>query len=373
LKLLYVVNEARFFISHRLPLGLEALQRGLEVVVVTAPGTGEDRLATYGFRHLPIDMSRSGFNPLQELATYRGLKAIYRSEMPDLVHHVTIKPVIYGSFAARRAKVPAIVNAVPGMGYLFTRRGVWASVMRAVVNALYRAAFSGSHMRVIFQNREDMKGFIGHDIVKKEQTVLIRGSGVDLDLFDPTRPKPEVITILMVARMLRHKGVFEFARAAAEVKRQHPDWRFLLVGGTDFGNPTSLTEEQLKQLEVEYGVEWQGHSDRVQDLMADAHIVCLPYYREGVPKTLLEGAAAGRGLIASDIAGCREVITDGVTGLLVPPREVAPLAVAMLRMGEDNELRERCAQAANEKAIAVFSIDDVVEHHFRVYNELLSS
>ena len=371
MKLLFVVNEARFFLSHRLPLGLAALARGYEVVVVTAPDTGEQQLAQYGFRHLPVPLSRSGFELTQEYLCYRALKRVYREEAPDLVHHVTIKPVIYGSFAARTADVPAVVNAVPGMGFVFTRHGAWAAVLRAIVNLLYRMAFAHPNMRVIFQNTEDLRGFLGHAIVRKEQTVLIRGSGVDLAAFHPCPEPPPPLTFVLVARMLWDKGVSEFAQAAARVLAEHPDWRFQLAGSADPGNPSSLSEDELKQLQQDYGVQWLGHCDDIPGLLQRCHVVCLPTYREGLPKTLLEASAAARPMIASDIAGCREVVTDGVTGRLVPAREVEPLAAAMLELGRDPVLRSRYGRAARDKAEAVFSVDDVVDHTFRVYDELL--
>ncbi len=372
MKILYVVNEAQFFLSHRLPLGLEAQARGYEVVVVTAPDTGEEQLARHGFRHVAVPMSRSGFVLRQEFSTYQAMKRIYLAEQPDLVHHVTIKPVIYGSFAARTTGVGAVVNAVPGMGFVFSRRGMRASILRSLVNLLYRLAFSHANMRVIFQNGEDLRGFLGHAIVRRENTVLIRGSGVDLDNFHPSVEPAGPITFTLVARMLRDKGLFEFAQAGAIARQQHPDWRFQLAGGVDPGNPTSLTEAELHDLESQYGVEWLGHCEDVAQLLEASHVVCLPtFYREGVPKTLLEAAAAGRPMIVSDIAGCREVVTDGVTGLLVPAREVQSLAKAMLLMGEDEVLRSRCGRAARDKAEAVFSVGDVVEHTFRVYDELL--
>ena len=372
MKIIYVVNEARFFLSHRLPLGLQALAQGFDVLVVTAPNTGEQNLAQYGFRHLAVPMSRSGFVLNQEIGAYRALCGIYRAEQPDLVHHVTIKPVIYGSFAARRTGVQAIVNAVPGMGFVFTRRGIKAAFLRGFVNALYRLAFASNKMRVIFQNSEDLRAFLGHNIVRREQTVLIRGSGVDLSLFAPRQEPPEPITFVLVARMLRDKGVLEFAKACREVKVKHPDWQFVLAGDTDPGNPTSLSKEQLQTLERDYGVQWLGHCTDVAGLLQRCHVAVLPtFYREGVPKTLLEAAAAGLPMIASDIAGCREVVTHGVTGLLVPPRLVAPLGAAMLQMGEDSQLRLRCGRAARDKAEAVFSVEDVVDHTFRIYAELL--
>ena len=385
MKILYVVNDASFFLSHRLPIGLKALELGHDVAIVTAPNTGEQGLAQFGFRHIPIEMSRSGFNVWQEIMTFRRLTALFRREVPDLVHHVTIKPVIYGSFAAKTCSVRAVVNAVPGMGFVFSRRGMFAAVARTVINLLYRWAFSHPNMRVIFQNTEDMHAFLGHAIVRRDQAVLIRGSGVDLNQFDPTplniepQNKPASqddhapLVFLMVARMLKDKGVNEFARAAASVATVHPDWQFLLAGGEDPGNPTSLSKAQLQGLEAEYGIRWLGQVENIPALMASAHVICLPtYYREGLPKVLLEASAAGRAMIASDIAGCREVVTPGVTGLLVPPRAIRPLVKAMLTLGEDAQLRDRFGAAARKKAEAIFSVDDVVEHTFRVYAELLT-
>lgn len=373
MKLLYVVNEARFFISHRLALGLAAIARGDDVCVITAPGTGEEELAQYGLKHVSVPLSRSGFTLLQEVAAYRTLKQIYRRERPDLVHHVTIKPVIYGSLAARAASVPAVVNAVPGLGSVFSQRGAKAATLRILVNLLYRFAFFNANMRVIFQNSEDLGEFINHNIVRREQTILIRGSGVDIGAYQPCAEPTSPPIFVLVARMLKEKGIIEFAQAAALVKRQHPTWRFLLAGDLDPGNPSALTQAQLIDLQDEYGVEWIGYHSDMPSLMAQSHVVCLPtYYREGLPKTLLEASAAQRAMIATDIAGCREVITPGVNGLLVPPRAVEPLAEAMLLLGTDADMRQRLARSARDKAEAVFSVDDVVDHTFRVYDELLA-
>ena len=373
MKLLYVVNEARFFLSHRLPLAREALARGYDVAVVTAADTGEAALAAEGLRHIPVPLSRSGFAPLQELRSYKAISRVLSEERPDVTHHVTIKPVIYGSLAARRKGVPAVVNAVPGMGFVFARRGVRAAILRTLVNAMYRIAMAHPRMKVIFQNTEDMRGFIGHAIVRREDAVLIRGSGVDLDEFAPA-PEPEGPPVfVLVARMLRDKGINEFARAAKRVRAVHPDWRFLLAGDVDEGNPTSFSANELKALESEYGVTWLGQCADVAKVMQESHVVCLPtFYREGVPKALLEASAVGRPMIATKIAGCREVVTDGVTGILVAPREVDGLGKAMLKLGEDPALRRRFGEAARARAEAVFSEADVVEHTFRVYEELTS-
>jgi len=373
-KILFVVNEARFFLSHRLPLGLQALARGFEVVIVTAPDTGEEQLSEHGFRHIAVPLTRSGFALVQEVAAYRALKRIFREERPDLVHQVTIKPVIYGSFAARRTKIGAVVNAVPGMGFVFSHKGLRAALLRVGVYLLYRFAFVGLPMRVIFQNSEDLNEFLQRGILRKEQTVLIRGCGVDLDAFRPHAPSTQdACVFVLVARMLREKGVEDFAASAHRLKQVRPQWRFLLAGDTDPGNPSSLSQHELRKLEQDSGVEWLGQVRDVAALLGDCDVMVLPtYYREGLPKTLLEASAAGLPMIASDIAGCREVVTDGVNGVLVPVRDVDALTQAMLHIGEDPALRRRYGQAARDKAEAVFSIDDVVEHTFRVYQDLLT-
>lgn len=374
MKFLFVVNEAQFFVSHRLSLGLEAQARGHEVLVASAANTGEEALDAFGLRHIALPLSRSGFNVFEEFRLYRALCRLYRLENPHLVHHVTSKPIIYGSFAARRTRVGAVVNAVPGMGLIYSRRGWWSGLVRACFNLMYRLAFAGLATRVIFQNTEDLKAFVAHGIVRRDNAVLIRGSGVDLTEFAPVAEPPGPIKFVMLARMLREKGVVEFAMAAKALARRYPDWQFVMAGATDPGNPSSLSEDELSALERECGVSWIGRCDAVPELLASAHVVCLPtYYREGLPKSLLEAAAAGRGIVATDIAGCREVVTNGVTGLLVTPRSIRSLVKAMECMGVDELLRRTCGQAARRKAEAVFGVDDVVNHHFRVYEELLVS
>ena len=372
MKILFVVNEASFFLSHRLPIAEEAARRGYEVMVVCGEGTGEQKLGALNLSYRTLALSRSGINPLEEWRTFRTLLRIYRDERPDLVHHITIKPVLYGTQAARWSNVPAVVNAVPGMGFIFTRRGPIAAIRRSFVNFWYRIALSHSNMRVIFQNIEDLRGFLAHAIIDREQAALIRGAGVDLNLFTST-PEPEgPVTFVLIARMLRDKGVREFVEAAQRVKEQHPDWRFRLVGEVDPGNPSSLSTHEIAAWQASGAIEWLGHRDDVEVVIAAAHVVCLPSYGgEGLPKVLLEGAACGRAMIASDVPGCREVVRDEVTGITVPPRDAQALEQAMVRLGEDPSLRARFGRSARQKAEAVFSVEDVVRHTFLVYEELL--
>ena len=374
LTVLYVVNDAAFFLSHRLRLACEARNCGFRVVIVCGEDTGESRLAAHGFEFRTIPLSRSSFNPFRELRTYRALERIYRSEQPDLVHHVTIKPVIYGTRIARRLQVAAVVNAIPGLGFVFTRRGKWAWMRRRLVSAMYRSALRHPNMRLILQNREDLDSFIANMRVAPKQTCLIRGAGVDLEEFS-FAPEPEAPPgFILVARMLADKGVRQFVEAARSVKARRPAWRFTLLGGVDPGNPSSLSAAELESWDTEGVVHWAGHRDDVADCMRGHHIVCLPtYYREGLPKSLLEAAAIGRAMIASDIPGCRDIVRDGVTGLVVPPRDVPALATAMVRLGEDGALRERLRNAARSRAEELFSVEDVVHDTFLVYEELLGA
>ena len=370
-KILFVVNDAGFFKSHRLRLAQEALCRGYEPVVVCGAATGEEALGDFGIRCRSFDLSRSGLNPLRDLNTVLVLLRIYRDEAPDIVHHVTIKPVIYGTLASRLARVPAVVNAIPGMGFVFTRRGFGAQIVRSLVNLLYRIALSHDNMRFIFQNREDLQSFVSHTVIPQQSTYLIRGSGVDLDEF-PHLPEPDApVCFVLVARMLSDKGVREFVDAARDVRKMRPDWRFVLVGGIDPGNPSSLTEAELEIWNAEGVVEWLGHRTDVREVLGESHVVCLPSYREGLPKSLLEASGIGRAMIASNVPGCREVVRDGITGLLVEPRDARALATAMLRLGDDPTLRARMGVAARERAVALYSIEDVVHDTFLIYDELL--
>ena len=370
-KILFVVNDAGFFVSHRLRLAQEAQAKGFEAVVACGTGSGEAVLAEHRIRVRPFVLSRSGFNPISEWRSYRALLRIYREEAPDIVHHVTIKPVIYGTIAARAAQVPGVVNAISGLGFIFTQQGRMAGMKRRLVNLLYRFALRHPNMHVIFQNREDLQDFVQGNVVAERCAHLIRGSGVDLAEFAATAEEPPPPTFVLVARMLRDKGIREFVAAAQILRTEHPDWKFRLVGGTDVGNPSSLSDAQLQTWTRQGSVEWLGHRRDIRAILQSAHVVCLPSYREGLPKSLLEAAAMGRAMIAADVPGCREIVRDGITGLLVPPRDCVGLAHAMRRLGEDPALRTRLGRAAHERALALYSIEDVIRDTFLIYAAVL--
>ena len=367
-----MVNEGRFFLSHRLELALEALRRGDDVLVVCGRNTGEERFREHGIPFMTFHLTRSGANPISEVRSLTALRRIYRGTRPDLVHHVTIKPVLYGTAVARWCGVGAVVNAVPGLGFLFTGEGLWPFLRTRLVLLLYRLAMSHPNMAVIFQNGDDRRVFLEHGLVSRVEAKLIQGSGVDLERFSYKPPAEGDVTFLLVARMLRDKGVMEFVDAARALKRQRPGWRFQLAGDVDPGNPTSLRVEEIRSWERSGTVEWLGRRDDVAELMAHSSVVVLPSYREGMPKVLLEAAAVGRPMIASDIAGCRQIVRPGETGLLVQARSSKPLTEAMLTLGDDPALRQQMGIAARELAEKSFSVRKVVSETFSIYADLLS-
>jgi len=369
-RLLFVVNDAGFFLSHRLVLAEAARAAGYDVHVATPPGSGADRIGARGFPHHAIVLSRRGSRPWAEAASVAALVALYRRLHPALVHHVTVKPVLYGSIAARIAGVPGVVNAVSGLGYLFIAPGALARVRRGAVMTAYGIAFRGRATRVIFQNEDDRGLFVGAGLVPIRRTVLIRGSGVDLAEFRPAPEPPDPAVVVLPARMLWDKGVGEFVEAAAALRAEGMVARFVLVGDTDPGNPAAISGERLREWQAAGTVEWWGHRTDMPAVLAAAHVVCLPSYREGLPKALLEASAAGRPIVTTDVPGCREVVRDGENGWLVPVREAAPLAERLRILLTDAGLRERMGRRGRAIAEAEFGVERVVAATLELYGAL---
>ena len=372
LKILYVVNDGPFFLSHRLPLALAARDAGYEVHVATPAWPGAEHLRAQGLVFHDIPLLRRGTRPFQELKGFMALLRLYRGLRTDIVHHVTIKPVLYGGIAARMAGVPAVVSAVPGLGYVFINRGARIAVVRRLVMCVYRLALRQRRLRVIFQNPDDMVLFVKQGLVRRGDGVLIRGSGVDMENFSPRPEAPGTPVVLLASRMLWDKGVGEFVEAAHRLREAGVAARFVLVGDTDPGNPAAIPRTQLEAWRDAGAVEWWGHQADMQEVFAAAQVVCLPSYREGVPKVLIEAAACGRPSVATDVPGCREIVRHEVNGLLVPPRDAQALADALRRLVEDPDLRARLGRAGRDIAVAEFSLRRVIDETLGVYSDLLS-
>lgn len=368
--LLFVVNVDWFFLSHRLPLALAARDAGMKVTVAAADTGQSRRIIAEGLDFVPLPFTRSGTGFIRELRSLVELWRLYRRLRPDLIHHVTIKPVLYGSIAAQLAGGIASVNAVSGLGYTFTdmkrSRG-----LRSLTTLLYRFAFRHARSRVIFQNPDDIQVFADMSILRDEQIVLIRGSGVDTDAFQPTAEPDGIPVVVLASRMLWDKGVREFVNAAQLLRNLGTRARFVLIGGSDEGNPTAVPVQQLEEWQTEGIIEWWGHTNDIKQVFALSHVVVLPSYREGLPKVLLEAAASGRPIVATDVPGCREVVKHDVNGLLVQARNVEDLAGAMKKLINDKSLRQEFGQRGREIAVQEFSLDIVVRKTLDVYAEFV--
>ena len=367
LKLLFVVTEDWYFVSHRLPLAVAAQAAGFEVAVATRDGRQADVVRQAGIRLIPCELSRRGGNPLREvLALWR----LYRREQPDLVHHVALKPVMLGALAAWLARVPAQVNAVAGLGWLFTSSSGIVRLARPVLRRLLAQLLNQSQSLTIVQNPED-RALLARSGVAATRLRLIRGAGVDVQIFYPVVPPPAPVCIALVARMLWDKGVGEFVKAAQRLTEAGVNARFILVGDPDPANPASVPAATLRSWHGQHGVEWWGRREDMPAVMQSMHIACLPsFYGEGLPKSLLEAAACGLPIITSDAPGCREIVQEGVNGWLVPVRDVDALVVALRKLIDDPGLRLRMGEQSRLLVETAFSLELVLAQTLAVYREL---
>src|SRR5690606_17385950 len=300
MKIIYIVNVDWFFISHRLPIALEALNQGHEVYIFAKDTGRMTYLESLGLNIHPINLERGSINPFQTLKLLSDLKEKITSIQPDVVHLVTIKPVLIGGLASILAKVPSIVYAISGLGFIFTNTMLKAKILRLGIIPLYRLALSAKNKTVIVQNLDDLRILRQYVAIPESQTTLIPGSGVDLKQFD-FQPLPLTNKIvLMACRLLADKGVYEFQKSAQLLKEKYPEVRFVLVGGIDPDNPASLTEQELNNWVENGDLEWWGHQMNMAEILRQATMVVLPSYREGMPKVLLEAQALGRPIVTTD-------------------------------------------------------------------------
>lgn len=366
--LVYVITEDWFFASHFLDRSLAAVAAGYRVTVVTRSRETAKQLETLGLSFRNIEFARRGLNPLKEILTILQLRKIFRQLKPDIIHNIALKPVVLGSIAAQFARVQNVVNALVGMGYVFTSTEKQARLLRPFVNALIRYVLNCQNTKVIIENNDDLKNLVAGKFVKRDSIALIKGAGVDLEKFSYQQQPPAPIKVIMVSRMLRDKGVEEFVQAARLINETKSDVRFLLVGEADEGNPTSISRKQLESWNQDGSVNWLGARTDIAELLTSCHIACLPSYREGLPKSLIEAAAAGRPIVTTDVPGCREVVTEGVNGFLVPPQDSKSLAVAIDKLIANPSLREKMGTTNRLKAELEFANAIIIQQTQTVYD-----
>ncbi|MGH8627419.1 MAG: glycosyltransferase family 4 protein, partial [Gammaproteobacteria bacterium] len=316
LRLLLFANTEWYLFNFRLALARAARAQGAEVVMVSPPGPYGEKLRGEGFRWVSVPMARRSLNPIREVFLLWALWRLYRRERPDIAHHFTIKCVVYGALAAKGVGTRGIVNAVAGMGYVFSSDDLLARALRPLVRLLLWFAMGGRKSRLIVQNPDDRRTVVNAGLMDASHVRLIAGSGVDTQRYHPRSDAPcasgRTPSVVFAARLLWAKGVAEFVRAAQVLRAEGLDIQFLVAGEPDAGNPASVPEEQLTAWREEGSVSLLGHVQDMPALMATADVVVLPSYREGVPRSLIEAAAAGLPIVATDVPGCREVVEDGV-------------------------------------------------------------
>ncbi|MDA0654182.1 MAG: glycosyltransferase family 4 protein [Proteobacteria bacterium] len=379
-RLLFVLNEAYFFLSHRLPVAERARAEGWEVHVAAPPdhvwappGFSVADLEAQGFIFHPIPLSRRGTNLFGEARTFLALWRLFVRLRPNLVHLVTIKPNLYGGLAARLARVPSVVFAVTGLGQVFVARGARAAMLRAVVRGLLRIALGHPNRRVIFQNHDDFRTWVDAGIVPPDAAMVVRGSGVDLAAYRAGPPPPGAPLVVLASRLIWEKGVQAFADAARLLRSEGVEARFALVGDTQPSNPRAVPAAILDAWQRDGVVEWWGYRGDMAAVLAESSIVCLPStYGEGIPKILLEAAAAGRPIVTNDIAGCREAVEDGITGWLVPPGDGAALAARLRDLIENPGRAADFGAAGRDLAEREFSDDAIAAATVEVYRMLAS-
>lgn len=370
-RLLFVVNVDWFFASHRLPIAAALIDRGVEIHLAcgTTPGWPQ-RLQAAGLQVHELPFTRRGRSPVELAGLVPRLRALQRRLRPDVVHNVSVKPVLLGSIAARLAGTPAVVNAISGFGHLLAP-GESGRLARTATLTAYRLALRAPRTtRVIFQNRAALEGFVARRLVRPDDAVLIRGMGVDPDRFHPPEQEPDPPVVMLTARMIRSKGVEEFLQAAAQLRDRFPDVRFELVGGPDDGNPLAYRANELARRATDHGVHYLGASDDVAAAMQHSTIQVLPTHHEGLPKSLLEAAATGRAIVTTDIPGCREVIDDHHNGRLVPVGDVDRLTDVLAELLTDPAQRDRLGAAARQRVEERFTVDRIVEQHLALYEEV---
>lgn len=370
-RLFIVVNQDWFFLSHRLPIAIAAREAGYDVSVVCENTGVSGKISDAGLRPISMPINKAGKNIKDELKTFFFLYQLFKKEKPDIVHMVGLKTMLWGSIACRLTGVKAIISAVCGLGLLFDEKHADSFITRMILKVL-RLTHQGDNVRIVFQNNDDRKLFLDNKIITEDKCVFTNGSGIDLSNYTYAPEPDEVpIKVIFTARMVEDKGTLVLIDAARKLEKDYRNRiRFLLCGGLDT-NPHGITQERLESLcDGEY-IQWLGHRKDVLELLKSSHIMAFPsWYREGLPKSIIEAEAVGRPVVTTDSVGCRDTIIDGYNGYKVQPKNAVALATAIKKLVDNSELRKEMGRNARAFAIKKFNIDDVVRVHLDSYNTL---
>lgn len=375
LKVLYLVTEDWIFCGHRLPTARAARDAGFEVLVATRVAEHGAAIEAEGFRLIPLEWRRRNFSPLQAIREIFAIAKLYRREVPDIVHHVALKPVVFGGLAAWLAGTPAVLNALTGLGSAFsgTGRKLAAKVAGWAARAALGPILRRPNSVVTVENPDDAAVLTGFGMIPAGTARIIRGSGVDIQRYQPLLEPDGPFTVGVAARLLRSKGIPELAEAQRRLRAAGLDVRLLIAGTGDPDNPTNLPENELAEMCRIPGLTFLGHVDDVRTLWARCHVACLPSHREGLPMALMEAAACGRAIVATDVPGCREIALAGRNALLVPPLDAQALADAIRQLAEDADMRRRFALESRRLVESDLAADQVAARVLDIYRDLLNA
>jgi glycosyltransferase involved in cell wall biosynthesis len=370
--LIYLVTEDWYFWSHRLPMARAARAAGFDVAVACRVRSHGERIREEGFTLHPLSWNRGDLGPIRTLRDVLEIARLYRRRRPAIVHHVAMRPVVLGSLAAAAAGVPCVVNALTGLGFLFTSPSLKARLLRLPVALALRLLLNRRRSRVVLQNSDDRAYLERIGLIAPEKAVTIRGSGIEVERFRPLpEPADGVVTVAYVGRMIEDKGVRTLVEAVRRVRARGIALRLVLAGSPDYDNPGSLTEAELRRWADDPMIEWVGHIEDVRSVWARSHVAALSSRREGLPKSLLEAAACGRPIVATNVPGCREIARRGENAILVPPDDPDALGEALVTLARDAELRRRYGMASRRIVLSDLSADRVGAAIVAVYKDLL--
>lgn len=357
LKLIIVVSEDRSFWSHRLSLAQSAIEAGFNVTLLTKVNKLEKKIKEKGINVININFVRSAKSPLIDLLNIIKLIFIFRKEKPDLIHNVALKTILIGSLAALFSRNVVVVNAFTGLGYVFSSNQFQAKVIRLFIKPIFRLVMRRRNYWTIFQNPDDLNLFNDLGLIEPDRSMLIRGSGVNTSEFPQIIDTNKIPVVMLASRLLWDKGVGEFVGAAKRLRAENIKAKFVIVGDIDKENPMSIPVATIKQWVSEGYIDWKGHSNSMPEILSSASIVCLPSYREGLPKVLLEAAAVGRPLIATDVPGCREIVKNGENGILVKLKNIDSLYNAIKLLVLNKEMRQLMGECSRRLVESELSSD----------------
>ena len=360
---------------HRLPIARAARQAGYRVLIATQLSKHREMLEAEGFEVIPMVWQRSSMSPLTAWREVRQIRSIYRRYRPDLVHHIALKPSLYGSIAARWSGTTRVVNNLAGLGQAFSSKGLFAATVRQGLMAAFRLLFRGRHTCTIVENADDREFLIRRIGLAEDHVILILGIGVDEQRFVYSEEQHgSVPAVVMVSRLLWPKGVRELVDAGQILSARGVNVVIRLVGKPDEASRLSVPEGQLRDWQTRGMIEWPGYLEDIPAVWREAVIAVLPsYYREGIPRSLLEAAASGRPVVTTDMPGCREIVEDGVNGILIRPRDAVALADALEKLIRSSALRATMGRAGRERVLEHFTERQVVAQTLAVYRALLDS